>query len=162
MCNNNAIYRVLELVEWEPKTRIMRLQTDINREELRLLYQVSINDIAFFKRNQWSATNYTLAIHAAVILISYQILKSPLDTLQLWVLIVLAWSASVGGLAVVWELQESIRGRRTRLRRVRRYFGRPFKNAWSIPKPPDNNYWLLMTIMVVAAAIVTWLILLKV
>jgi hypothetical protein len=31
-----------------------------DREELRLLYQTSGSDIAFFKQQQWSITNYAL------------------------------------------------------------------------------------------------------
>lgn len=135
---------------------------DHEREELRLLYQVSVSDIAFFKQQQWSATNYILAIYAAMLFIAYQLLEKPLTTWQQWLLVVLTWSATVGGVAVVLRLQNSILGRRTRLERVKKHFGKAFEHAWSIPKPPDDNHWLLVAIMLVGAAVVTWLVMVRV
>ena len=134
---------------------------DNDREELHLLYQVSTSDIAFFKQQQWSATNYVLAIFTAMLFIVYQLLEKPLATWQQWVLVVLTWSAAVGGVTVVWRLQNSILGRRTRLERVREHFGKTFMHAWSIPKPQDDNHWLLVAIMLVGAAVVTWLVMVR-
>lgn len=133
-----------------------------HQEELRLLYQVSTADIAFFKQQQWSAANYVLAIYAAMLFIAYQLLDKPLATWQQWVLVVLTWSATVGGVFVVGRLQNSILGRRTRLDRVREHFGKAFMDAWTIPKPPDDNHWLLFAVMSVGAAVVTWLVLVRV
>src|SRR6266545_716215 len=82
----------------------------------------SVADIAFFKQQQWSTTNYALSIHAALLVIAYQLLTDKterLATWQGWLLVVLAWSVCVIGLAVVQRLQSSILGRRTRLERVR-------------------------------------------
>lgn len=135
---------------------------DTDREELRLLYEVSIADIAFFKQQQCSITNYSLAIHAALLFIAYQVLKHPLVAWQLWLLIVLTWGVCIAGLAMVERLQNSILGRRTRLERVRAHFGRPFLEAWSIPKPPDDVHWLLVFVMLFSAGVVTWLILVNV
>lgn len=135
--------------------------TDSDAEELRLLYQVSVADIAFFKQQQWSATNYTLAIHAALLFIAYQFLKDALAIWQMWLLIVLAWVVCVACLAVVERLQSSILGRRTRLERVMAHFGKPFTNAWSIPKPPDDIHWLLVFVVLLSAVVVTWLVLVK-
>lgn len=39
--------------------------SDADREELRLLYQVTVSDIAFFKQQQWSISNYALTVEAA-------------------------------------------------------------------------------------------------
>lgn len=135
--------------------------TDKDEDELRLLYQVSITDIAFFKQQQWSVTNYTLAIHAALLFIAFRLLKDPLAVWQMWLLIVLAWAVCGAGLAVVERLQSSIIGRRTRLGRVRAHFGKPFTEAWSIPKPPDDVHWLLLFVMLLGAAVVTWLVLVR-
>jgi len=38
-----------------------------DREELRLLYQVTAADLAYFKSQQWSVTNYTLLLLAGVL-----------------------------------------------------------------------------------------------
>ena len=145
--------------ESEPKSPPL---TDSDAEELRLLYQVSVADIAFFKQQQWSATNYTMAIHAALLFIAYQLLKGgALAIWQMWLLTVLAWAVCVAGLAVVARLQTSILGRRTRLERVRTHFGNPFTEAWSISKPPDDVHWLLVFVVLLSAAVVTWLVLAK-
>jgi hypothetical protein len=138
--------------------------TPSDHEELRLLYQVSVADIAFFKQQQWSTTNYALSIHAALLVIAYQLLTDKterLATWQGWLLVVLAWSVCVIGLSVVQRLQSSILGRRTRLERVRAKFGKAFAEAWSIPKPPDDVHWLLVFVTLLSAAVVTWLVLVK-
>jgi len=133
--------------------------TSTDGEELRLLYQVSVADIAFFKKQQWSATNYAVGAYAALLVIVHQWLHSPLKSWQVWPLIVLSWAICISGYAVVSRLQSSILGRRTRLERVRAKFGRVFNEAWSIPKPHDDTYWLLYAFMFVGAGIVTWLVL---
>lgn len=130
-----------------------------DREELRLLYQVSVADIAFFKQQQWSATNYAVGAYAALLVIVHQWLPSPLKPWQIWPLIVLAWAVCIAGLAIVSRLQDSILGRRTRLERIRAKFGAVFREAWSIPKPHDDTYWLLYSFMLVGVGIVTWLVL---
>ena len=35
-----------------------------SNEELRLLYQTSVVELEFFKRQQWSVTNYGLLLYA--------------------------------------------------------------------------------------------------
>ena len=130
-----------------------------DREELRLLYQVSVADIALFKKQQWSATNYAVGAYAALLVIVHQWLPSPLNSWQGWPLIVLGWAVCIAGFAIVSRLQNSILGRRTRMERVRERFGAAFKQAWSIPKTNDDMYWLLYAFMFVGAVIVTWLVL---
>ena len=41
--------------------------TEADRAELQLLYTVSVSDIAGFKQQQWSVTNHSLAIQAALV-----------------------------------------------------------------------------------------------
>jgi len=38
-----------------------------SNEELRLLYQTSVTELEFFKRQQWSVTNYGLLLYAATV-----------------------------------------------------------------------------------------------
>jgi hypothetical protein len=128
---------------------------------MRLLYQVSTSDITFFKQQQWSVTNYALSIHAALLIIAYQLLSGALCVWQAWLLVVLAWFVCIAGLAAVARLQTSILARRCRLDRTRPYFGKAFEDAWSIPKPPDDLHWLLISVMLLSATVVTWLVLAK-
>jgi hypothetical protein len=132
-----------------------------DRDELMLLYQVSVADIAFFKQQQWSVTNYAIGIHAALLFIAYQLAPQPLQTLVAWILIVLAWSAVAAGFWLVGRLQDSILGRRTRLKRIRERFGDAFNCAWEIPKPADDVYQLLHFVVFASASVITWLVLVR-
>jgi len=51
-------------------------QSDKNTDEyIRLAYQSALEDIRFFKRQQWVVTNYTVLIYGAIIAVS-RIIKS--------------------------------------------------------------------------------------
>lgn len=132
-----------------------------DREELHLLYDVSVADIAFFKQQQWSVTNHALVLHAAFLFIAYQLLHTPLALWQVWLLVVLTWAVCIAGLGMVARLQGSILGRRTRLKRLRAYFGKPFIDAWTIQKPTDDVYLLLIAVMLLSAGVISWLVLVK-
>jgi len=134
---------------------------DSDQEELRLLYEVSVADITFFKQQQWSGTNYALVTYASVLVIAYQWLPAPLQRWQAWLLVVLGWAVCLVGLTVVSRLQNSILGRRTRLERIREKFGDVFRGAWSIQKPSDDTHWMLYVVMLVGAGVVTWLVLVR-
>ncbi len=41
--------------------------SDAAREDLRLLYQLIVQDLAFFKQQQWSTTNYVVLLQAALV-----------------------------------------------------------------------------------------------
>ena len=135
--------------------------TETDREELRLLYTVSVGDIAFFKQQQWSVTNHGLALHVALVVIAFQLLSRPLATGYVWLLVVLAWAVFVAAAAMVERLQTSIAGRRTRLDRVRAHFGKPFRDAWELAKPKDDVHVLLLVVLFVSTAVVTWLFILR-
>jgi hypothetical protein len=50
--------------------------TEHDHAELVLLYNVSVQDIAFFKKQQWVATNYGIALYVTVIAIASQVLTT--------------------------------------------------------------------------------------
>jgi uncharacterized membrane protein len=51
-------------------------QSDENADEyIRLAYQSALEDIRFFKRQQWIVTNYTILIYGAIIAVS-RVVKS--------------------------------------------------------------------------------------
>jgi uncharacterized membrane protein YbhN (UPF0104 family) len=135
--------------------------SESDREELRMLYKVSASDIAMFTHQQWSTTTYALAIYAALLFISYQPSMDPYNTWQGWLPLVLSWAVCISGLVAVKRLQFSIVAGRRRLERVRVYFGRPFMEAWSVPKPPDDVHRLLYLVMLLSAVVVTVLVVIK-
>jgi hypothetical protein len=134
---------------------------DADRTELRLLYQVSASDIAMYTQQQWSTTSYALAIYAALLYISYQPSMDPYNSWQGWLPLLLAWAVCISGLVAVKRLQFSIVAGRRRLERVRMFFGRAFMEAWSVPKPPEDVHRLLYLVMVLAAVVVTVLVVVK-
>ena len=130
-----------------------------DREELRLLYQVTVADLAFFKQQQWTITNYAVTAQATLVLVTYQLLKQPLQAWQLWVLLVLAVGISATCVLVVRRLGRSIEVRRQRLTNVRKQFGQAFNSAWSVPKESDDFQWLLLSVHVLSALVSAWLVL---
>lgn len=131
--------------------------TETDREELQLLYTVSVSDIAGFKQQQWLVTNHALVIQASLVAVG-QLLKEPLDCWERWVLVVLVGiTAAVGG-SVLFRLHRSIEERRERLRRIRSQFGKPFNDAWVVCKQPDQVYIFLALAMIIAALVASWLV----
>lgn len=139
-------------------TPVANVSSD-DREELRLLYQVSVADIAFFKQQQWSITNYALTIQAALVLVTYQLLKGPFAAWQLWLLVVLVCGVSAACLMAIARLGTSIDARRTRLKNVRARFGTPFNEAWEVPKEKDDFQWLFVFVLLLSAFVGSWLVL---
>jgi hypothetical protein len=130
---------------------------EADREELHLLYTVSASDIAGFKQQQWSVTNHALAIQAALVAVG-QLLKEPLCGWERWMLVVLVGITAVVGGSVLVGLHRSIEERRERLRRIRAHFGKPFSDAWSVCKQPDQVHVFLALALVIAALVASWLV----
>ena len=131
--------------------------TETDRAELHLLYTVSVSDVAGFKQQQWSVTSHALAVQAALVAVG-QLLKEPLGSWERWLLIVLVGITAAVGVSVLFRLHRSIEERRERLRRVRAHFGKPFNDAWSVCKQPDQVYIFLALVLVIAALIASWLV----
>jgi hypothetical protein len=135
--------------------------TDQDRDELLLLYDVSVKDIAFFKKQQWVATNYGIALYVAVIAISSHILKN-LTLAHKVVLFLSSLGIMLAGIGVLCHLQHSIVVRRARLRAVREHFGQPFHAAWgAIPKEDNALHILLLAVLIIGFIVNAWLITLE-
>lgn len=134
-----------------------------DREELKLLYEVSVADLAFFKQQQWVVTNYGIAIYVAFVAIASQLLTKPLATSHKILLSLLALAVLLGALGVLCQLQHSIEVRRTRLEKVREHFGTAFHAArGAMPKREDIVLWLLVAVLVAGFAITCWLVTLEI
>ena len=128
-----------------------------DREELRLLYSSSANEIAFFKQQQWIVTNYAVAIQASVFAIGH-LIGADLQNWERWLLVLIVGATAISGLFILFLLHASIGVRRTRLRRVRASFGKPFRCAWHVPKQRDCVSFFLVFSQLVAAALASWLV----
>lgn len=129
-------------------------------EELRLLYQVTVQDLAFFKTQQWSIANYGLLLYAAIVAIP-QIPGLWLSRYERLVLCLAVTVLAITGIYLIYKLERSITARRERLIKTRRLFTNAFCVAWrSKYKDPDapTVSILLRIILVVGAGVVWWLV----
>lgn len=109
-------------------------------EELRLLYSVTVADIAGFKQQQWKITNYGILLYAAIASIP-KLIKEPNQTEY-----IILWLASlvvmITGCVLIWMFHGSLKARWERLTETRKSFTEEFKNAWrggkSIEAAPDD------------------------
>jgi hypothetical protein len=130
------------------------------REELQLLYQVTVSDLAYFKTQQWSVTNYSLALLAGLIGVT-QFLKPSLSSWDRFVLVALAAAVSIIVLVVLSKLQKSIEVRQSRLEATRANFSASFQAAWAA-ETKGREYvhaiHFLYTAVVIGAVLSAWLI----
>ena len=133
--------------------------SDAAREDLRLLYQLIVQDLAFFKQQQWSTTNYVLLLHASLV----GVVQLTGATTQTWERVLVCTLATVAGLvgaAILAQLQHSIKARRDRLGHVLQRFSSEFHAAWDTPaKAPDSPMIVLALggALLVGVAVVWWL-----
>ena len=108
-------------------------------DELKLLYSVSVSDIAGFKQQQWNITNYGLLLYAAIVSIAK--LLDDISKVEYAVLYALAFIIMVIGWLLITILHKSVMERRARLVRIRSYFSAEFRDCWrggkSVEEVPD-------------------------
>ena len=84
--------------------------------ELRLLYGWCVSEIASFKQQQWSTTNYALVAYAALASVP-RLITIPLW--GRWLLVVVALIILAAGVCVTCQTDKAIKERRDRMGRVR-------------------------------------------
>ena len=120
-----------------------------------------MQDIAFFKKQQWVATNYGIALYVAVVAIASQLLAT-LTLAHKIVLLVFSLAVMLAGIGVVCHLQDSIEVRRARLKDIRERFGEPFQAAWgAMPKKDNALHLLLLAVLVIGFVVNAWLLTLE-
>jgi hypothetical protein len=138
------------------KNRNKKSERQKAEEELRLLFQVSVQDLAFFMKQQWSVTNYILLLFGALFAIS-RIDSLKVGSCERLVLCLVATGLTVLGVWLVYTLQKSIMVRQDRLKNIRRTFTRAFCLArYSKHKVPNSAAIarLLYAVMVFGALFV--------
>jgi hypothetical protein len=137
-------------------------QVDREHSELLLLYETSVSEIASFKQQQWTTTNYTLLVQAGLVAVG-QILGNKMQDNEMqssekFILSILIALTAAFGLTVLSKLHHSIMARRDRLCRAREHFGEPFKSARSVPKGRDPVSRILSVTQVIGALVAGWLV----
>ena len=118
--------------------------TSEERKDLHLLYQVTTQDLAFFKTQQWSITNYTFLIYAGLVGLD-QLLKGSGTTSV--VLAVVALFAAASAIYLLWRLEISIKGRRARLTFIRGKLSDLFTEAWGAMNKEEPTFLIPITIL---------------
>lgn len=138
-------------------------------EELRLLYSVSVSDIAGFKQQQWHVTNYGLLLYAAIVSIPKIVDNLLLN--EFGVLYVASFGVMVAGWYLVGLLHKSIQERRARLVECRKLFTKEFMIAWrggkseeeapDLPDRPEEKtslLWLFRVIFGIGFLVDSWIL----
>ena|SRR5688572_22539829 len=131
-----------------------------HREELMLLYQITVGDLSYFKTQQWAVANYAFLLLAGITGVHQ--LAGAVTSFERIGLAALALSVAIVVLVVLTKLQTSIRVRQARLEATRKSFSLAFKDAWAAEtKGPElvHAIWFLYGAVVLGALIVVWLIL---
>jgi hypothetical protein len=128
--------------------------------ELRMLYQITIGDLSYFKTQQWNVTYYALLVQAAFVGVA-QILGGGFTLAERIALCVLALIAAISALIVIGKLERSIAVREARLAAVRSTFSAAFQKAWAAqtkPEPAIANVLLLRGGVLVTTLLTLWLL----
>jgi len=97
-------------------------------DELKLLYQVSVGDLEFFKKQQWLVSYYSILLYGALVALAQ---RTAVEKIVFYLVI--------GGVALLSSsllliLEHSIGVRRERLEAVREHFSKEFNKAWRAGK----------------------------
>jgi hypothetical protein len=136
-----------------------------DRSELIALYQVTVQDLAFFKKQQWSITNYALLLDAAIVG-ALHVVGPTLTSFERVVAAGLAIVVGVLAWNLVADFAAAIEVRRARLKKTLNFFGATFSEAWSAKLKPDDHgesagesdvdrVTRILRVAIVAGAIVT-------
>src|SRR5574340_37089 len=129
-------------------------------EELQMLYQVTVSDLTYFKTQQWSVTNYVLALLASLIGVTQFLKPAPSSSDRI---ILAAWvmAVSITTIIVLSKLQHSITVRQSRLEAARANFSESFQQAWASETKGQeqvHSIYSLYAAVATGALLATWLI----
>jgi hypothetical protein len=130
-----------------------------DREELRLLYQVTASDLTFFKSQQWSVTNYALLLLAGIVGLANML--KPLTTLDRSLLAAATLVVAAAALVVLTKLQTSIGVRQSRLEAIRSKFSDSFHFAWAAEDKGEDlvHHMHLLRVAVIGGAVaISWVV----
>jgi hypothetical protein len=119
--------------------------TPTEEEELRMLYQITVSDLSYFKSQQWNVTYYALLVEGAFVGVG-QLLGDGLTSVDR---------------TVIGKLQRSISVRDRRLVAVRSSLSEAFRRAWSAEHKADEkvpNVFLLRGGIVITTLLTLWLV----
>ena len=140
---------------------------NIMHEELRLLYSVTVADIAGFKQQQWKITNYGLLLYAAIA--SIPKLLGKLTQTEFGLLWLISLAVMITGWVLLRMFHDSLEARWERLTEIRKkHFTEEFRSAWrggkseeAVPDDPTNRIsllWFFRAVFLVGFIFDTWIL----
>jgi hypothetical protein len=135
---------------------------------INALYGDAVQSLRFFKQQQWSVTNYALAVYAAVYFLrSLTFLQTSAAKALLLVLVCITWFASV---LVLGQLEKSIMRDRRRIDRIHlSYFSASEISRLELESPNAARsaivrsehliFWLLVLVSSAGAAMLSLILL---
>ena len=136
------------------------MSTSQNRDDLILLYQVSVSDLSYFKTQQWNVTNYAVLLLAGLVGTG-ELIGSHSEPFERVILAMLAVLASLAAQVVVGKLERSILVRQRRLELIRPQMGERFEQLWaSAEKGKEffHSLWFLRMAIAFAALVSVWIV----
>ena len=136
-------------------------------EELRLLYSVTVSDIAGFKQQQWRITNYGLLLYVAIA--SIPKLLDELSQAEFVFLWLISLVVMITGWVLIGMFHDSLKTRWERLTEIRtNSFAEEFRNAWRggkakevFPDNPTNKIclsWFFRAIFLIGFVFNSWIL----
>ena len=133
--------------------------TEHERAELLALYQVTTQDLVFFKSHQWSLTNYGLVALAAITGVR-QLASVKVTPCVAALLCIAAILLTLLTGWLLWRLHGSIEERRSRLARIYDRLSHEFRAARGIKKSVSAWEMILplLALLTLALALTIWLV----
>lgn len=135
--------------------------SDQERQELLVLYQACVQDLAEFKSQQWALTNYTLVAFGSIFAVSKSAVGSACTIFLVnFVLCLVATALFALAVRVLWHLKKSIDKNRHRLKKIRNKFSDVFKEILKTKNKVSSGEMLffLISILTVGLVFLWWLL----
>ena len=129
------------------------------REDLHALYRACVADLAFFKSQQWSITNYSFLAYGGIFAAAQ--CKGSESSLAKVALVALVVSVAVFGGMLTVSLHHAITVRQSRLAFIRRKLTPTFRKAWGAMEKGSEfvaPIWVLGGALILGGGLVALLV----
>ena len=109
-------------------------ENESEKSDLRLLYQISVDDIAFFKQQQWRVTNYAVISYVAVVAAASIARNAEhfLDVFEKPVMGALVVAVVFGAIYAIRSLGRSLQGARDCVDEIRPHLSPAFRECYEV------------------------------
>lgn len=130
-----------------------------DREGQAMIYQITVSDLTYFKSQQWSLTNHSFLLLAALVGTT-QLLGGTITRVERIILAGLAVLVVIASQVLLTKLQNSIVVRQARLDAAREKLGFQFYKTWAA-KDKGAEYihsiWILRAALSIGGLVACWI-----